>query len=63
MDTSELPGRPAFDTSLLCENSINQSIMDRGEKIIRGDEEDDQVVGIFNIIQKKNDTVVHLKVD
>ena len=37
--------------------------MDRGGEIIRGDEEDDQVVGIFNIIQKKNDTVVHLKVD
>ena len=28
------------------------------------DEEDDQVVGIFNIITQKNpDTVVHLKVD
>ena len=29
----------------------------------RGDEEDDQVAGIFNIIQKNPNTVVHLKVD
>ena len=26
-------------------------------------EEDDQVVGIFNIIQKKTNTIVHLKED
>ena len=31
--------------------------------VLRGDEEDDQVVGIFNIIQKNPNTVVHLKVD
>ena len=33
-------------------------------KQLRGDEEDDQVVaGIFNIIQKRANTGVHLKIE
>ena len=34
-----------------------------GKKKKRGDEEDDQVVGIFKLTQKNPDTVVNLKVD